>query len=207
MGTVYIITNTENDKVYIGSTEQPLHRRMNEHRSRAKRNKRYALYDEMRKVGIEKFSIAALVEGVPSEDLHRVELDKIKGFPAKERLLNTALGISFADIEHIVREYKAGKRVKQIARERHHCAKSVSAVLRAEGVEVLDWNDVQRIKIDANDLRRLYVDEMKTTPEIAEIYGTSHQTILKHLRKHGIELRRAVNRKYLMPRPSETEGQ
>lgn len=206
MGTVYIITNTENDKVYIGSTEQPIHRRMNEHRSRAKRNKRYALYDEMRRVGIEKFSIAALVEDVPAADLHRVELDEIKGFPDKTRLLNTALGISFADIEYIVQEYKAGKRVKQIAKERHHCSKSVSAVLRAEGIEVLDWNDFQRVKISESDLRRLYVDEMKTTPEIAEICGTSHQTILKHLRKHGIELRRAVNRKYLMPRPSETEG-
>ena len=207
MATVYIIRNSENDKVYIGSTTQKLNRRLNEHRSRAMNGKRYDLYEEMRRVGIEKFTIEPILEvpGATSEEIHRAELDAIKCYPDKSKLLNTKLGISYKDIEYIVREYQNGKPLKKIAKERGHCSKSVSRILKEEGVEIKDWNEIEKIPIEDEDLRRLYVDEMKTTPEIAEMYGTSHQTILKRLRKIGVTPRRAVNRKYLMPSSLETE--
>lgn len=197
MPTVYIIKNTETDKVYIGSTTQPLSKRMVEHRSRARRgSKAYAIYDEMRRVGIDKFSIYPLVENVPEEELHRTELEAIKSFPYKERLLNTKLGISYSDIAYIVKEYEAGTPIKKIAKDRGHCSKSVSAILKEEGVEIRDWNEEERIKIDDDELKRLYVDERMTTPEIAEIYHTSHQTILKRLKKLGVETRPAKQRKF-----------
>ena len=207
MATVYIIRNSENDKVYIGSTTQPLHKRMNEHRSRAINGKRYVFYDEMRRIGVDKFTIEPMLEipNATQEEIHRAELDAIKTYPDKAKLLNTALGISYSDIDAIIEEYKNGKAIKKIAKERGHCSKSVSAVLKSQGIEIKDWNEIERIKIDDEELRRLYVDEMKTTPEIAEMYGTSHQTILKRLRKIGIKPRRAVNRKYLMPSSPETE--
>lgn len=207
LATVYIITNSENDKVYIGSTTQPLHRRMNEHRSRAKQGRGYDLYEEMRKVGIDKFEIAPLFEipNATQEEIHRAELDTIKSYPDKARLLNTALGISYLDIDFIIEEYKSGKAIKKIAKERGHCSKSVSAVLKEYGVEIKDWNEIEKIKIDDEELRRMYVDEMMTTPEIAKVYDTSHQTILKRLKKLGIQPRKAVNRKYLMPSSLETE--
>lgn len=207
MATVYIIRNSENDKVYIGSTTQPLNVRMREHRSRARQGKRYDLYDEMRRVGIDKFSIEPLLEvpGATSEEIHREELDAIKGYPDKSKLLNTKLGISYKDIEYIVHEYQDGKAIKKIAKERGHCSKSVSKILKEEGIEIKDWNEIERIKISDEELRRLYIDEFMTTPEIAEMYGTSALTISKHLRKAGIQPRRAVNRKYLMPSSSETK--
>jgi len=202
-----MIRNSENDKVYIGSTTQKLNKRLNEHRSRAANGKRYLLYDEMRKIGTDKFTIEPILEipGATQEEIHRAELDAIKGYPDKSNLLNTSLGISYKDIEYIVQEYQSGKAIKKIAKERGHCSKSVSSVLKREGIEIKDWNEIEKIPILDEDLKRLYVDEMKTTPEIAEMYGTSHQTILKRLRKIGIQPRRAVNRKYLMPSSPETE--
>lgn len=207
MATVYIITNSENDKVYIGSTTQPLIKRMNEHRSRAARGSRYVFYDEMRRIGADKFTISPLLEipGATQAEIHRAELEAIKSFPDKGRLLNTKLGVSYTDIEHIVNEYKAGKAIKRIAKERGHCPKSVSSVLKSEGVEIRDWNEIERIKFSDDDLRRMYVDEMMTTPEIAEVYHTSAVTVGKRLRKIGIHPRKAVNRKYLMPSSPETE--
>ena len=207
MATVYIIRNSENEKVYIGSTLQPLRVRMNQHRSRAMKGRKYEIYDEMRRIGLDKFRIEPLVEipGATSEEIHRAELDHIKSYPDKSNLLNRKLGVSYMDIECIVEEYKAGKAIKKIAKERGHCSKSVAAILRSEGVEIRDWNEIEKVKIDDEDLRRMYVDEMMTTSEIAEVYNTSPQTIRKRLIKNDVKLRKAVNRKYLMPSSPETE--
>lgn len=206
MATVYIIRNTENNKVYIGSTTQPLNKRMVEHRSRAKTGKkRYALYKEMRSVGICKFYIEPLIENVDKDKLFRCEQEQIKMFQPKELLLNTHNGLSYSDIDYIISEYKAGKPIKCIARERGHCSKTVSLILKKFGVEILDWNEKQRIKITSKDLQHLYVDKKMSTPEIAAMYNTSAVTINKHLKKHGILLRKSINRKYLMPSSAEMQ--
>jgi hypothetical protein len=161
----------------------------------------------MRRIGADKFEIKPLmvIPDATSEEIHRFELDAIKNFPDKSRLLNTKLGISYSDIEYIVQEYRDGKAIKKIAKERGHCSKSVSAVLKMMGVEIKDWNEIERIKFDDDDLRRMYVDEMMTTTEIAEVYHTSGITVSKRLKKIGVPLRKAVNRKYLMPSSPETE--
>ena len=55
---IYIIQNTVNDMVYIGSTTQDLKSRWACHRSYAKHRYGYSkLYDAMRLIGIEKFDI------------------------------------------------------------------------------------------------------------------------------------------------------
>lgn len=198
MGVVYIIKNDVSEKVYIGSTKQGLYRRMTEHRSRCRKGvKRYELYRYMREIGEEHFYIEPLIESVPNDRLYEEELIAINNYPDKNALLNTTFGFPISECYVIAMEYQNGKKVKQIAKERGHCAKSVSAILRQMGIEVLDWNEHQKVKIDEADLRRMYVDEMMTTPEIAKIYGTSAVTINKWLRRYNIPIRRAINRKYL----------
>lgn len=206
MATVYILKNTIDELVYIGSTTQPLQTRLREHKSRARRNRKYRVYDVMREYGVDNFYIEPLQENVEKDDLLAVEQEYIKGYPDKSKLLNTKYGISYSDMQYIVDAYKAGKRVKEIAAERGHCSKNVSRILKEHGVELFDWNECQRIEMSEEDLRRLYVDEMKTAPEIAEIYNTSHQTVLKRLKKYNIPIRKAVNRKYLKNATSTSDG-
>ena len=55
--TIYKITNSEDDKVYIGSTTIPLSRRMSVHRYDARNQKPRLLYQHMRKIGVEKFTV------------------------------------------------------------------------------------------------------------------------------------------------------
>jgi len=55
-GKIYKIVNTENDKVYIGSTTRTLAQRMGDHRYAAK-TERSKLYKAMRFHGIEQFSV------------------------------------------------------------------------------------------------------------------------------------------------------
>ena len=53
----YKIVNSEDDKVYIGSTRTGLRKRWFCHKSFCKKNKQAAVYTHMRKIGIEKFDI------------------------------------------------------------------------------------------------------------------------------------------------------
>lgn len=61
MGYIYIIKNTVNDKVYIGQTTQTIERRWNQHISKSKDlSCNSILYKEIRRIGIENFSIHML---------------------------------------------------------------------------------------------------------------------------------------------------
>ena len=78
---LYTIRNTVNDKLYIGSTVRTLAQRMTQHRSAAKNNYVYPLYEAMRSIGIDKFYIELLVD-CPcerKEQLHAMEGSKIRG--------------------------------------------------------------------------------------------------------------------------------
>jgi hypothetical protein len=47
----------------------------------------------------------------------------------------------------------------------------------------------------ACELRRLYIDEMLTTPEVGAVFGVNHGTAARWLREAGIPLRpRGVGR-------------
>ena len=151
MGTVYIIKNHISEKVYIGSTTQKLSVRMAQHLSRSRKGvKRYELYRYMREIGEEHFYIEPLIEFVPDDQLYEEELRAIFNYPNKDDLLNTVHGFPLPECYIIALEYMNGKRVKEIARERGHCAKSITAVLKRMGVEVLDWNEYQKVKIVEN---------------------------------------------------------
>lgn len=62
-GKVYVVRNTENDKLYIGSTATALSKRMSKHRT-ASKSRNTPFYKAMREIGREKFYIE-LVEAFP----------------------------------------------------------------------------------------------------------------------------------------------
>ncbi len=77
---VYKITNKVNDKSYVGFTSQLLKQRINQHKSKAKReggqsNKFYAA---LNKYGIENFDISILKKCKNKEELEKKEISLIK---------------------------------------------------------------------------------------------------------------------------------
>jgi len=86
---IYKITNTINDKIYIGSTRQnPLRKRMDGHRSDARKNNPKQLSQFMIEIGIENFNIELIRDvKVPNSKIARtqeqIELWKI---PVEQRL-------------------------------------------------------------------------------------------------------------------------
>lgn len=71
-GKIYIIRNTQNDKVYVGSTTQRLCERMSKHRSDAKgRLSHLPLYVAFNEIGVEHFYIE-LLEDYPCKSIEQL---------------------------------------------------------------------------------------------------------------------------------------
>lgn len=79
---IYKITNTANDRVYVGLTTCALEKRWREHRCAATKNVAKPLYRAMRLHGIDKFSIEAIYEAQSIEELRAAELRLIKELKA-----------------------------------------------------------------------------------------------------------------------------
>ena len=72
-GKIYCIRNNIDDDLYVGSTTQPLSKRMAYHRKDAKKeiNMHYMLYSKFNEIGIENFYIE-LIEDCPCETLEQL---------------------------------------------------------------------------------------------------------------------------------------
>ena len=71
---VYKITNTVNDRVYVGLTVGPLKVRWRQHLCAARKDEDKPLYRAMRKHGAENFSIHQIYEAASIEDLRQAEI-------------------------------------------------------------------------------------------------------------------------------------
>jgi group I intron endonuclease len=75
-GKIYKLWSLETNEIYVGSTVQPLHKRLYEHRSKARQTPcSRVIYQEMNSLGIDSFSIE-LIEDYPCKslnELHRRE--------------------------------------------------------------------------------------------------------------------------------------
>lgn len=71
---VYKITNTVNDRIYIGLTTCDLKKRWKEHRSEAKTGSEKPLYRAMRKHGVDKFHIETVHVATSIQEMREVEL-------------------------------------------------------------------------------------------------------------------------------------
>lgn len=79
---IYKITNTVNDRVYVGLTTCALEKRWREHRCAANTDVDKPLYRAMRLHGIDKFSIEVIYEAQSLEELRAAELRLIKELKA-----------------------------------------------------------------------------------------------------------------------------
>ena len=75
---LYEIRNTVNNAVYVGITRKDIPRRWCAHKSAANRGVKSILYDAMRKIGIDKFTISVVAEFTLESDLLQAEKDLIQ---------------------------------------------------------------------------------------------------------------------------------
>lgn len=115
MGYIYKITNTINNKVYIGQTTQTVETRWKQHQ-RSSLTKKYALYYAMRKYGIDNFKIETL-EQCDNKELDEKEIEWIAFYNSYRDGYNMTLGGSGKsnyDYEAIYQMWQEGKDVFEI---------------------------------------------------------------------------------------------
>ena len=80
-GRIYCIRNNIDDEVYVGSTCQPISKRMAAHRSYRNRNKNQKVHKHMNDLGVENFYIE-LLEEFPCEN--KEQLRKREGYHIRD---------------------------------------------------------------------------------------------------------------------------
>lgn len=137
-GFIYKISNSINDKVYIGKTLSTIEKRFSEHQKDSFRDEKEIrpLYRAMRKYGIEKFSVE-LVEEVPIEQLSEREKYWIDYYQSYSNGYNATLGgdgKQLYDYNAIVTGFRNGQLVKELAKEFGCCSDTICKALNLEGL-------------------------------------------------------------------------
>lgn len=138
-GFIYKISNTINDKVYIGKTLSSIEKRFSIHKKDSVRNQEQIrpLYRAMNKYGSDKFYIE-LVEECPIEILSERESYWIKFYNSYEKGYNATRGgdgKQLYDYDAIVKGFLSGKLVHELAKEFECCTDTISTALHLANID------------------------------------------------------------------------
>ncbi len=153
IGSLYIIINDVNGKMYVGKTYSTLSYRFNEHIQTSKRD--YAgsrpLYKAFKKYGIDNFNIHEIgkyEEGV----LELEEIKAIKRIGTFENGYNLTLGGDGApylglDTQAVVLKYKQLKKVYKVANYFNCCIEAIRKILLSENIEIKKTWELNKVKV------------------------------------------------------------
>ena len=141
MGYIYKITNTLNDKVYIGQTIKTVQKRFTQHKNNS--NKEYfsqiVLYKAFNKYGIENF-ICEEIEEVPNDKLDEREKYWIEYYDSYFNGYNSTLGgrttqLYNWDTDDIIEKYMILKSARAVAKENGCDHSTIDRILNENGVK------------------------------------------------------------------------
>ena len=151
IGYIYYISNTVNDKLYVGKTMSSLKERFKTHCKDSKRvyKEQRPLYRAMRKYGEDKFSIH-LLEEAPEEHLAAREIFWIEKLGTYHYGYNATYGgegkirYNEESTKKFVRDYNRGMNVKEIAKK-HKCdTDTVRKRLKSKGIDTTTNSNTQK---------------------------------------------------------------
>ena len=141
MGYIYKITNTLNNKIYIGQTIKTIEKRFQQHKNNS--NKEYfsqiVLYKAFNKYGIENF-ICEQVEQVENEKLDEREKYWINYYDSFFNGYNSTLGgrttqLYDWDVDDIIEKYQELKSARKVAIELGCDHSTIDRILNENGVK------------------------------------------------------------------------
>lgn len=193
-GSIYIIRNTVNDKVYIGQTTMSVRERFMAHLKPSTHKKRgtYKIYNAMDKYGKENFYYEILEENVPVSELDKKEIAYIKEYDSFDNGYNSTPGGNVRriheeyDIRKIIDMVDEGKTSKEIGKYFDVSGATIMRVLHGRGIYFAD-------QIDEELLTLLFYAKLNNK-QIAYLMNSHDWTIVRRLRKLGLRRKR---KKYL----------
>ena len=143
MGYIYKITNTINDKMYIGKTERTISVRWREHKKNIKNLSHLPLYRALDKYGVENFTIEEI------EQCNNLLLDEREIFwiafyksDKKDIGYNCTSGGEGGiknyeeSIDAIIKRYNNGERLDLLCKEFHHDYETIRPKLIEKGLKI-----------------------------------------------------------------------
>lgn len=200
-GSIYVIKNKINSKVYVGQTIQGTEERFKQHLKLLKTNEKQLIHKAIKKYGKDAFYCETLISGVETfEELNKLEeyfiLEYNSVVPngynlcyggSQSRKLSNHL--SNDDEMKIVELYKKGYSTRKIESETGVSRRKVSIVLKKHGQNMRDkaCNLPDRSsKVSKEILLELYIKRSKTPKEIANLLGVSYRTINRRISTYGL---------------------
>lgn len=189
-GSIYIIKNKVNDKVYIGQTTQSVHERFCQHMkpSTAKNRGTYKFYNAVNKYGRDNFYVEVLESGIPIDQLDEKEIAYIKQYDSCDNGYNSTYGGDVRrihepwDIDNIIRLFKEGMNSFEIGEIYNVNHITILRTVHGCGFYVHD-------NLEEEKLKEL-VSQGYTNQEIADLLGSKKWTVERFLKKYGIRRKR-----------------
>lgn len=142
MAFIYKITNTNNNKLYIGKTSRDIKTRWEEHLRHINTYPDIPLYRAMAKYGIESFSIEQ-IEECPEAIVDEKEKYWINFYNSYKNGYNCTAGGDGSlkiydeyELQEIIARYQNGERLDKLCKEYHHKYDAIKKRLIERGIEV-----------------------------------------------------------------------
>ncbi len=179
MAYIYKITNTINNKLYIGKTINTIEKRFAEHikQSKITQAKKRPLYNAINKYGIENFTIE-IVEECDIKEVNEREKYWINYFNTYKYGYNATLGgdgTNTLDYEKIIALWNEGKNITEIAKLVNGTKEWISIILRTtfniDSEEIIERGKEMQMNLQAHKVAQLDKD----TEEIIAIYDSQQK--------------------------------
>lgn len=181
-GTIYIICNTINDKVYIGQTTLDIESRFKQHIKKSTlKSRKYKLYNAMRKYGVEKFYIGKVESNIPIEYLDNKEIYYIEKYNSFKNGYNSTKGGDGRvinkkyDEDTIIDLYKKGNSMTTIAKKYNVSTATISRVLKKNNVITRDSGNKYK-EFDVAQFKQQWFSDV-SIPEMGKNFKCNEKTI------------------------------
>lgn len=147
-GQIYIITNSVNNKCYIGKTRASAHRRFIEHKSKSRLNykNKIPFHIAMNKIGVDKFGYKILGE-YESDELNDMEKFYIEKYNSFRNGYNSDVGAGGGQFDYsdkdVIKKYKETKNLKGTARFFKTSGGKISLILKNNNIPLLNHVEVK----------------------------------------------------------------
>lgn len=201
-GSIYLIRNSVNSKVYIGQTIQSVSDRFKQHLKLSTRNKGQAIYKAIKNIGKEHFSVEVLHENIPTcDDLNRLEEMYILQYKAMERSsgYNLCPGgqqwrkaplFRNEDDVTIVELYKSGKTLREIASIYNVAKTTIAGALKRQSCAIRDSNcnlPDRTSKVTKEIMESLYLEKKMRIRDIAKLLNVDEKTINRAKNRYSLK--------------------
>jgi len=204
-GSIYIIKNKINDKVYIGQTVMSVQERFRAHCKpcTAKQRGTYKIYNAFNKYGVENFYVETLVENIPLNILDSKEIEYIESFDSFKNGYNSTKGgdgriiNKIDDEEEIIIRYKNRESCTSIAKDYKVHPTTIQRVLYKNKIHLRQCGNKKDL-INEEKFKKLYFDCSLSNKEIGNIIGIDPKTVSRWGKSKNFKSRNFIRNSYVM---------